>query len=232
MDEDIHAIFSSIANRYDLLNTVLTLNIDSLWRKKAVQRCEIKANHSVLDLCCGTGKMIAEICKRSDHTVTVVGLDLNHEMLEIAEKRLINARRTHDIRLLEGNILSIPFAESSFDVVTIGFGLRNIADYKRALREIRRVLKPGGRLVCLELSKPEARFFLSIYNVFFNYLLPVIGSIGTGDKGAYRYLRDSVNRFMNKEQLHSALKEAGFMQTGYLSLTQGIASIHFGRKDR
>jgi len=227
---DVQSVFSSIANNYDKLNTILTLNIDSLWRKKAVKLCNIKKNDKVLDLCCGTGKMIELECRAVGENTTVIGLDFNREMLDVGNKNLNKSLANYKFNLVQGDAMELPFEDNTFDSITIAFGLRNIPDKTKCISEIYRVLKPGGKAVCLELSKPEMPIFKNIYNLYFNFALPVIGYLGTQDKVAYYYLRDSVNNFMTKKQLLSGFKNVGFENSGFKSLTCGVASIHFGVK--
>lgn len=226
----VQNIFSSIAEKYDILNTVLTLNIDRLWRKKAINMLNINRNHKVLDLCCGTGQMVYYACKKVGKDTEVIGLDFNKDMLNVGYKRLNESIENYKFELLQGDAQALPFGDSSFDRVTIAFGLRNIPDKSKALSEIYRVLKPGGKAVCLELSMPQIPVFKQIYGVYFNYMLPVIGYLGTGSKDAYFYLRDSVNSFMTKDELYLSFKTIGFKNAGYKSLSGGISSIHYGSK--
>jgi len=227
---NVYNIFSSIANRYDSLNSILTLNIDRLWRKKAIKICNLEQKDKVLDLCCGTGKMVEYACKAVGINTEVIGLDFNEAMLDVGQLRLNQSIQSYKYKLIKGNILSLPFEDSSFECITIAFGLRNIKDKFKALSEINRVLKPNGKLVCLELSNSTIPVFKDLYALYFNNVLPIIGYWGTRDKTAYRYLRDSVNSFMSKKELQSAFKKVGFINTGYMSLTGGISSIHFGNK--
>ena len=227
---NVYNVFSSIANKYDAINTVLTLNIDSLWRKKAISICSLKEKDKILDLCCGTGKMIEYACKTVGRNTEVIGLDFNEAMLNVGNVRLDKSIKNYKYKLIKGNILSLPFEDMSFDCITIAFGLRNIKDKFKALSEIYRVLKPKGKLVCLELSKSSIPVFKEFYSLYFNHVLPFIGYLGTRDKIAYQYLRDSVNDFMSKKELQSTFKKVGFVDTGYLSLACGISSIHYGKK--
>lgn len=229
-NSDIHEIFTSIAHQYDRLNTLLTFNIDQIWRKKAIELCHLKADDKVLDLCCGTGKMMELECMAVGKPTRVVGLDFNREMLKVGTKRLTQLIGDYEFNLIQGDAMTLPFKDNIFDCVTIAFGLRNIPDKSKAISEMYRVLKPGGRVVCLELSKPELPVFKTVYNLYFNYALPVIGYLGTYDKKAYYYLRDSVNGFMTKTQLRNEFGKAGFKHSGFLPLSLGIASIHFGIK--
>ena len=227
---DVEKVFSAIAKRYDILNSILTLNIDKIWRKKAIKICTIKEGEKVLDLCCGTGQMINYECKAVGKNTTVIGVDFSQEMLNVGDGRLNQSLKDYKFKLIRDSILELPFEENTFDCITIAFGLRNISDKSRALSEMYRVLKPGGRVVCLELSKLNIPILKNIYDLYFNHVLPAIGSFGTGDKNAYYYLRDSVNNFMNKKQLKEKFNDIGFKDAEYESLTFGIASIHYGTK--
>lgn len=227
---DVERIFSVIAKRYDMLNSILTLNIDRLWRRKAIKICDIKKEQKVLDLCCGTGQMINYECRAVGKNTTVIGVDFSQEMLNVGAKRLSQSLKDYKYKLIKGSILELPFEENTFDCITIAFGLRNIPDKNKALSEMYRVLKPGGTVMCLELSKPNIPVLKKIYNLYFNHVLPLLGSIGTGDKKAYYYLRDSVNNFMDKKQLRQTFETNGFKNSQYKSLTFGIASIHYGTK--
>ncbi len=227
---DIHDIFSSIAGKYDSLNSILTLNIDRLWRRKAIKISKIEKDSKVLDLCCGTGKMIEYECKKVGKDIEVVGLDFNQEMINVGYSQLNKSIKDYKYKLMKGDVMELPFEDNSFHCITIAFGLRNVQDKNKALLEMHRVLKPGGRLVCLELSKPEVPVLKNIYNAYFNDVLPLIGYLGTRDKKAYYYLRDSVNNFMTKKQLKAEFEKCGFINSEYISLTCGAASIHYGNK--
>lgn len=227
---EVQNIFSSIAEKYDKLNSVLTFNVDKMWRKKAIRECALKVNNKVLDLCCGTGQMINYACKKVGKNTEVIGLDFNQEMLNVGYRRLNQSIRDYKFKLIMGDILELPFEDNSFHCVIIAFGLRNIKDKNRALSEMYRVLKPGGKLVCLELSNPELPILKELHSAYLTVVLPTIGYIGTKDKGAYAYLRDSVKNFISKKKLKLLFDAAGFMSTGYISLTGGIASVHYGVK--
>lgn len=227
---DIQRIFASIANRYDALNSILTLNIDRRWRKKTIELCGLRKNQKVLDLCCGTGQMIIYACKAVGKDTKVIGLDITEEMIEVGYKKLGKPLSDYKYELIQGNVLELPFEDSAFDCITIAFGLRNMPDKMKALSEMYRVLRPGGKAVCLELSKTETPVLKNIYNLYFNNILPFIGYLGTRDKKAYEYLRDSVNGFMSKTQLKAAFDSTGYKDTGFVSLTCGVAAIHYGTK--
>lgn len=228
---NVHDVFSSIANKYERLNTILTLNIDKSWRRKAITICELKEGYKVLDLCCGTGQMVEHACKIVGKNTEVIGLDFNEEMIAVGYKSRCESLKEYKYKLMKGDVLDLPFEDNSFDRVIISFGLRNVNDKKKALAEIYRVLKVGGKAICLELSKPQIYILKNIYNIYFNHIVPIVGYIGTADKKAYNYLRDSVNGFMTPMELESAFETAGFCETGFTSLTLGSACIHYGRKN-
>lgn len=228
--KDTQSIFTSIAQKYDRLNSLLTLNIDRKWRKKAIQLCQLKANHQVLDLCCGTGKMIELECLAVGKETEVMGLDFNQEMIDVGYQKLGHLLEGYQYNLIKGDAMALPFNENTFDCVTIALGIRNIGDKSKVLSEIYRVLKPGGKVVCLELSKPQIPILKNIFNGYLNHILPIIGYLGTRDKAAYNYLRDSVNGFVSKKELQLEFDQTGFLETGYVSLTGGISSLHYGRK--
>lgn len=227
---EVQNIFSSIAEKYDKLNSILTFNIDKLWRKKAIRMSDLKVNDKVLDLCCGTGQMIDYACRKVGKNTEVIGLDFNQKMIDVGYRRLIQSIGDYKFKLLKGDILELPFDDNSFDCVTIAFGLRNIKDKNKALSEMYRVLRPGGKLVCLELSNPELPILKELHSAYLTFILPTIGYIGTKDKNAYSYLRDSVKNFMPKKKLKLLFDDAGFIDTECTSLTGGIASIHYGVK--
>ena len=157
MTIDVHAVFSSIATKYDRLNTILTLNIDQLWRKKAVKMCNLKENDKVLDLCCGTGKMVELECTAVGENTTVIGLDFNREMLNVGYKKLNQSLNNYKFNLIQGDAMQLPFEDNTFQCVTIAFGLRNVPDKIKAISEMYRVLKPrflNSFLSCFFVIKP------------------------------------------------------------------------------
>jgi len=230
MNENVNSLFTSIAKRYDLINTILTLNIDNIWRKKSVALCQLKKHDKILDLCCGTGQMCLKLINTHVRDISVTGLDFNDEMLKAAHNKLDPLSDSYSVALIQGDILALPFHEKEFDVITIAFGIRNIAEKGKAFAEILRVLKPGGRVICLELSKPDIFLFRSVYSLYFDRVLPLVGYLVSGNKTAYYYLRDSVNHFLSKPQLKLLMSDSGLVNVEYLSLSGGIASIHYGNK--
>src|ERR1035437_2999395 len=227
--EAVKAMFSGIAGRYDLLNHLLSLKIDKSWRRKVrVRLADILENKNalVLDVACGTGDLAIELQRGA--VAKVIGTDFCRPMLEIAQQK--NGTGVGYIPYIEGDAMVLPFADDSFDAVTIAFGLRNLPNYPSGLKELRRVLKPAGRLAILECSSPSLPGFREIYKLYFERILPHIGGVISGNRGAYTYLPNSVSKFPDKKTLAAMMGEAGFKDVSFQSLTGGTAAIHVGSK--
>lgn len=222
----IRQMFSAIAARYDLLNRVLSFNLDRLWRRSAASELPGDGGAFVLDLCCGTGDL-ALAAARQGRARTVVCCDFAHPMLVRAAGRLARRSRAGArFHLVEADGLRLPFRDGSFDAVTVGFGLRNLADLDAGLREILRVLRPAGRLVALEFSRPTRPLVSAAYGFYLRRVLPAIGDAATGRRGAYRYLARTVERFDDAAALAGRLRDAGFAAAGWRSLSAGIVCVH------
>ena len=225
----VRAMFSGIAGRYDLLNHVLSLNIDKRWRRLVRQRLQTildDRNAVILDVACGTGDLSIEL--QSHAKAKVIGTDFCRPMLTVAAEK--NGANSLSIPYIEGDAMNLGFANGSFDAVTIAFGLRNLSNFRDGLAELRRVLKPGGRLVVLEFSAPIVPGFRQLFNFYFTRVLPRIGGAVSGSRGAYEYLPDSVSKFPDQTRLVEMMSEIGFSSIDYKNLTGGIAAIHSGVK--
>ena len=221
----VKAMFSGIAGRYDLLNHVLSLNVDKLWRRRVrniLQPILADENAVVLDVACGTGDLSIELSQNGK--AKVIGTDFCRPMLAVASEK------DPSIPYIEADAMNLSFADASFDAVTIAFGLRNLPNFENGLRELYRVLKPGGKLVVLECSHPPLPGFRQLYHFYFGRVLPMIGGIVSGNRGAYRYLPDSVSKFPHQKELCELMEQAGFGEVDYQNLTGGIAAIHTGTK--
>jgi demethylmenaquinone methyltransferase/2-methoxy-6-polyprenyl-1,4-benzoquinol methylase len=217
-------MFAGIAGRYDLLNHLLSGNTDKRWRRRVAERMQpsLVAGARALDVACGTGDLTLALSEAG--RAEVVGLDFCRPMLEIA------ARKTPQIPYIEGDALRLPFADETFEVVTIAFGLRNLAGVEEGLRELRRVLRPGGRVGVLEFSSPVVPGFRRLFQFYFTRVLPRIGGLVSGSRGAYEYLPRSVSQFPDQKRLAALMSGVGFAEVEYSNLTGGIAALHTGRR--
>lgn len=221
-------MFSGIARRYDLLNHLLSGNVDKKWRRKTARALEssLIEGARVLDVACGTGDLSLVLAEAG--RARVVGLDFCRPMLEIARRKADEGSRP--IPFVEGDALRLPFADETFDAATIAFGLRNLAGVADGLRELRRILKPGGRLAVLEFSSPVVPGFRALFRFYFTRVLPRIGGLVSGSRGAYEYLPDSVTRFPDQKRLAELMRVEGFERVEYINLTGGIAALHTGTR--
>jgi len=229
-EDYVNNIFSTIARRYDLLNSVLSFNQDKRWRRFAVARGRISPGEKVLDVCCGTGMFALEAARAVGPNGRVVGLDLNNDMLEVARQNLQGHPEAGRIELIEGNAMDLPFADHSFDAATIGFALRNVPDITKTLQEMLRVVRPGGRVINLELAKPSALGFKQAYYLYFNHLVPILGRLGIGRSGPYSYLPASLKDFPHQREIQRLFIKIGMPQTSCDELTGGIVAVHVGVK--
>jgi len=219
-------MFATIAGRYDLLNHLLSLNIDKKWRRLVVNRVRAKvlARESlILDVACGTGDLSLMLFEIDG--ARVVGTDFCRPMLSIAAEKV-----PADVRLIEGDALALPFKDATFDAVTIAFGLRNLAGVESGLKELRRILKPNGWVAVLEFSRPSNALLRPLFGLYFRKILPLLGGVISGSRGAYSYLPASVSRFPDQQQLGSLMEQAGLDQVSFENLSGGIAALHFGRR--
>jgi demethylmenaquinone methyltransferase / 2-methoxy-6-polyprenyl-1,4-benzoquinol methylase len=222
-------MFDSIANSYDFLNHFLSLGIDRKWRKKAVRIiANAYKNPRILDVATGTGDLsIASINIDPEH---ITGIDISPKMLEIGKEKIRRKGLTGRIELMQGDSENIPFNDNSFDVVMVGFGVRNFADPLKGLSEMRRVLRNGGMLLVLEFSKPVLFPFKQLYNFYFLNILPLVGKGFSKNARAYKYLPESVMQFPDNEKFIELMKSAGLTGMEQVKLTGGIASIYTGLK--
>jgi demethylmenaquinone methyltransferase/2-methoxy-6-polyprenyl-1,4-benzoquinol methylase len=222
----VHKMFSSIAPRYDLLNTLLSLNRDKYWRRFAVERSGLGPGGSAIDVATGTGKLAIELARAVGPDGKVVGVDFCREMLDIAEEKCQGLC----IELAEGNAQKLPYPDNEFDLATMGFALRNVESIEAALKEMARVVKPGGRVVSLEFTQPDNVLFRWLYYTYFFRVLPAIGRLISRDKEAYSYLPASVAKFLSKKELGDVMERTGLKDIEIYSLTGGIVAVHIGIK--
>ncbi len=223
-------MFDRIASRYDLLNRVLSGGIDSLWRRSVVRELPAAAPGTLrlLDLATGTADQILGILAADDRVGSAVGVDISSGMLELGRTKLQARSLDHRVDLQLADAMTLPFAAGSFDVATMAFGIRNVVDPPCALREILRVLRPGGRVVILEFSVPRFAPVRALYLGYFRHVLPRVGGWISGDRAAYRYLNQTAETFPAGEAFCGLLREAGFSEVSHRALTLGIATIYRG----
>lgn len=219
-------MFDRIAGAYDLVNTVMTAGLHHAWRERAADRAELRPGDAALDLCCGTGDLALELRERVEAGGRVVGADFSERMLELAQDKAAD-RGLADVTFEWADALELPYSDASFDAVTVGFGVRNLADVGAGIREMTRILKPGGRCVILEITQPQKPPLSTFFKVWFNRIVPVIGRVA-GDPDAYSYLPESVRSFPPPAKLAELMDEAGLTGIRYTVLAGGIIAIHSG----
>jgi demethylmenaquinone methyltransferase/2-methoxy-6-polyprenyl-1,4-benzoquinol methylase len=228
--QQVADMFDKIAFRYDFLNRFLSAGIDVSWRKKAIKQLRSLHPQTVLDVATGTGD-VAILAHKILHPKKITGIDISEGMLEIGRKKIEKLGLQNGIELLKGDSETINFPDNNFDAITVAFGVRNYQNLEKGLSEMLRVLKPGGKLVVLEFSRPKQFLFKGIYNLYMNSIAPGFGKLIAKNKDAYQYLNDSVQRFPEGQQFLDILKNVGFSSTYSKVLTLGICSIYCGSKE-
>lgn len=226
----VHDVFSQIAKRYDVMNSVLSFNTHKLWRRFAMQKMQVPQGAKCLDVATGTADWAIALARATGPGGRIVGLDFCQEMLDVGEGKILRLGLENSIELVHGNAMALPFADDSFDFATIGFGLRNVPDVQQALDEMRRVVKPGGVVVSLELSKPAWKPFRSLYYAYFYHILPVVGGLVVRRSEPYRWLPESLIPFPDRFGLSRMFVHAGLDRVQHYALTGGICALHIGRK--
>src|SRR3954464_9892296 len=210
---EVRGMFDRIAGVYDVMNSAMTAGLHHQWRQRAVDRAEVGPGSNALDICCGTGDLALELRRRIGPDGRVVGSDFSEPMLELARRK--GGEESLPVEFGWADALDLPYGDASFDAVTIGFGARNLADLEKGLSEMARVLRPGGRLVILEITRPQREPLSSFYSLWFDRLVPVIGTLA-GDSDAYSYLPNSVRTFPEPERLAAMIDGAGFPQNPWV----------------
>ncbi|GGF09375.1 demethylmenaquinone methyltransferase [Halobacillus andaensis] len=228
-EERVHHVFEKIYNRYDAMNSIISFQQHRLWRNDVMKRMNVKEGDCTLDVCCGTGDWTMSLANQVGPTGKVIGLDFSVNMLSVAIKKKLSTRLKH-VEFEHGNAMSLPFNDNQFDFVTIGFGLRNVPDYQQVLNEMYRVVKPGGKVVCLETSQPTNPVFKRLYYFYFGYVMPLFGKLFARSYKEYSWLHESAKDFPGKNELAEMFNQAGLIHIQVKSFTGGVAAMHMGEK--
>lgn len=223
--------FDSIARKYDFMNTLLSFGLHYVWKRKAVDALGLKPGDRIIDVCGGTADLTIRIARMIGPDGRVCLYDINRAMMEVGRMKIIRSSPIGKTSLIQGDAEQIAFGSERFDGAIVGFGIRNLTQMEKGLEEMHRVLKPGGKLICLEFSRPTSFWFRWLYDLYSFRIMPWIGKVFTGHREAYIYLPESIRKFPLQDELSSILRKIGFAQVSYQNLTNGIAVIHQGIKN-
>ncbi|CAD2075669.1 demethylmenaquinone methyltransferase [Phocicoccus pinnipedialis] len=222
----IQTIFNTVSKDYDKMNDIISFKQHNIWRNRTNKEIFVKSDSYILDLCCGTGDwtiQLSEMNKNAD----VVGLDFSEKMLEVAKHK---TKDIANISLVQGDAMNLPYDDKTFDIVTIGFGLRNLPNYKMAIDEVYRVLKPGGQFVILETSNPKNKIVRALFNFYFGRIMPLFGQVIAKSGEEYKWLYESTRDFVSKEELKEMMNKSQFINIKVISHNLGMAATHIGFK--
>lgn len=226
----VAGVFHSVAGKYDLMNDVMSFGIHRLWKRFTIDCSGVRSGQKVLDLAGGTGDLAAKFSRIVGPTGEVVLADINDSMLQVGRDKLRDMGIVGNVSYVQADAEKLPFADNTFDLITIAFGLRNVTDKDAALRSMLRVLKPGGRLLVLEFSKPNVEMLSKAYDLYSFHIMPKMGEFIANDKDSYQYLAESIRMHPDQETLKEMMETAGFERVDYHNLTGGIVALHRGFK--
>jgi demethylmenaquinone methyltransferase/2-methoxy-6-polyprenyl-1,4-benzoquinol methylase len=229
-DKIVQQHFTSIARRYDLMNSILSFGLHHHWKRTAVRMLELKEGDRVIDVCGGTADLAILAARQIGPSGQIIVYDINRAMIEAGRPKVTNTPFAGRVLCVQGDAEQISCADQSFDAAMVGFGVRNLTHMERGFREMYRVLKPGGKMMCLEFSKPSSLWFRLLYDLYSRAFMPLAGRLFADSREAYTYLFESIRTFPSPEILTSMLEEIGFSQVTYCKLTRGVAVIHLGVK--
>lgn len=228
-EERVYEVFQSISNKYDMMNSVISLKQHVAWRKDTMKRMNVKEGASALDVCCGTADWTIALAEAVGKSGRVEGLDFSENMLKEGKEK-VNERGYDHVTLRHGNAMALPYDDETFDYVTIGFGLRNVPDYNKVLREMFRVVKRGGTVVCLETSQPTIPIFKQLYFFYFRTIMPLLGKLFAKSYDEYAWLQESTMTFPNRKELAAIFERTGFTNVKVKAYSGGVAAMHLGEK--
>jgi demethylmenaquinone methyltransferase/2-methoxy-6-polyprenyl-1,4-benzoquinol methylase len=228
-EQRVHKVFEKISDNYDKMNSVISFQQHIKWRKDTMKRMNVKSGSKALDVCCGTGDWTIALAEAVGPSGEVTGLDFSQNMLNVGIEK-VKSLGLKQVNLIHGNAMELPFPDNSFDYVTIGFGLRNVPDYLQVLKEMNRVLKPGGIAVCLETSQPTLIGYKQLYYFYFKFIMPMFGKLFAKSYKEYSWLHESARNFPGMKELARMFETAGFKDVYYKPYSGGAAAVHFGYK--
>jgi demethylmenaquinone methyltransferase/2-methoxy-6-polyprenyl-1,4-benzoquinol methylase len=226
----VRGVFDSVASKYDVMNDLMSFGVHRLWKQYTIEQSGVRPGHRVLDIAGGTGDLAMKFSRRVGSDGHVLLADINAAMLNEGRDRLLNAGIVDNVSFAQANAEALPFADNNFDCITIAFGLRNVTDKAKALASMYRVLKPGGRLLVLEFSKPILPLLAKVYDAYSFTALPMIGKLVANDADSYRYLAESIRMHPDQDALKKMMDNAGFDDTSYHNFTGGVVALHKGFK--
>ncbi|TFB23964.1 demethylmenaquinone methyltransferase [Filobacillus milosensis] len=229
--EKVHSVFEKIYNRYDKMNSIISFQRHKAWRNDVMKEMNVEEGSNCLDVCCGTGDWTIALSEAVGKNGQVEGLDFSQNMLSVGEEK-IKRENISNINFVHGDAMNLPYEDDTFDYVTIGFGLRNTPDYNQVLKEMYRVVKPGGQVVCLDTSQPTIPVYKQLYFFYFEHIMPIFGKVFAKSYDEYAWLYESTKNFPNKDTLAEMFKEAGFNNVKVKSYALGAAAMHLGTKTK
>lgn len=223
-------VFHSVAAKYDVMNDLMSFGVHRIWKRYTIERAAARPGQTILDIAGGTGDLTAKFSKLVGSSGKVVLADINESMLRVGRNKLVDSGIVGNVEYVQANAECLPFPDNYFDRITIAFGLRNVTEKGKALESMYRILKPGGRLLVLEFSKPALPALSKVYDVYSFSLLPVMGKVVANDSESYKYLAESIRMHPDQETLKKMMSDAGFDEVEYTNLTGGIVALHIGKK--
>ncbi|MDM5187802.1 demethylmenaquinone methyltransferase [Bacillus sp. DX4.1] len=230
-EERVHDVFEKISGKYDVMNSVISFQKHKAWRKETMRIMDVQPGSMALDVCCGTADWTIALADAVGTTGKVYGLDFSKNMLSVGKEK-VEALGLKHVELMHGNAMELPFEDDTFDYVTIGFGLRNVPDYLHVLKEMNRVVKPGGKVICLETSQPTMIGFRQFYVLYFKYIMPLFGKMFAKSYKEYSWLQESASTFPGMKELAKMFEEAGLDHVQVKPFTFGVAAMHLGFKPK
>ncbi len=228
--ERVKDIFTSVADKYDLMNDLMSFGTHRLWKRFVIEKTGLRHGESAIDVAGGTADLAMLMARKVGKDGRIVVYDINMEMVEIGRDKCIDRGFVKNIEFVQGDAEAIGFDDNTFHCATIGFGIRNVTHLETALRELMRVVKPGGRVICLEFSHPTSKLFGKLYDIYSFKIIPEIGNLVTGNREAYTYLPESIRKFPSQEEFKKMMEDIGLFRVRYYNLFNGIAAVHIGIK--